>query len=508
MRVTDLIHSYNDLLPEPSHRHAEIVRLQAPDYTPVVLAFNLGDALDGQNKNVVLQPFDTVRVFGRYDFEDPPVISVTGEVRDPGDHITNGITHLRDAVYLAGGPTADAELNDAQVFRRTSDGKMRVISVDLTKALSGDQANDVLLEPKDRVFIHKNLSKADPPAVTIQGEVGRPGKYPLGDGMTASELMRLAGGLKRSADSQTSDLTHYLQQNGEKHVGDQQQVDIAKAMTGLADADPTLRDGDVLTIPQIAGWNDMGASISIKGEVMRPGAYGIREGEKLSSVLERGGGFRNDAYPYGAILERVQVRELEEKTHADLIRRVQGEGNALKLVPDTDPDQKMAKEASIAQWQTTLDKLQNTPPAGRLVLHISPDVKRWANTPADLQVRAGDVLIIPKQPNFVMVNGAVYNPTAITFKPGKNAEWYLRQAGGPTVMANKKSIFVVRANGAVAGGSGGIWGGGACSSELRPGDMVMVPEKPLTGNSRWKSTLEASQLVYSIGIAIQVAKSF
>jgi protein involved in polysaccharide export with SLBB domain len=241
---------------------------------------------------------------------------------------------------------------------------------------------------------------------------------------------------------------------------------------------------------------------------MRPGTYGIHEGEKLSSVLARAGGFRADAYPYGAILERTQVRELEEKTRAELIRRVESEGNSLKLVPETDPDQKLAKEASLSQWQNAVEKLQNTPPVGRLVIHITNDVRRWANTSADLEVRAGDVLIVPKQPNFVMVNGAVYNSTAITFRSGKSAEWYLSQAGGSTVMANKKAIFVVRANGAVVGGSGGMWGGGALSAELRPGDMVMVPEKAVGGTSKWKTTLEASQLVYSVGIAIQVAKSF
>ena len=238
------------------------------------------------------------------------------------------------------------------------------------------------------------------------------------------------------------------------------------------------------------------------------GTYGIQEGEKLSSVLARAGGFRSGAYPYGAILERAQVRELEEKTRAELIRRVQAEGTSLKLVPDLDPDQKIAKEASLAQWQTALERLQNTPPAGRLVVHISNDVGHWANTPADLQIRAGDVLIIPKQPNFVMVEGAVYNPTAITFKPGQSAEWYLKQAGGPTQMANKKAIFVIRANGSVVGGSGGMWGGGATSAELRPGDMVVMPEKAIGGTSKWKTILEVAQLTSAIGIGVQVARGF
>src|SRR5207302_2286429 len=86
MKVTDLVKSFSDVLPEPYKPHAEIIRLKAPDYTPEVLAFNLEDALSGKDQGLVLKPFDTVRVFGRFDFEDPPVITVTGEVRDPGDH--------------------------------------------------------------------------------------------------------------------------------------------------------------------------------------------------------------------------------------------------------------------------------------------------------------------------------------------------------------------------------------------------------------------------------------
>jgi protein involved in polysaccharide export with SLBB domain len=82
-------------------------------------AVDLDAALSGKT-DVVLRPHDTLRIFGRYDFEDPPVISVTGAVRDPGDHSTNGATYLRDAVYLAGNTTPDAQLDDAQIFHRSS----------------------------------------------------------------------------------------------------------------------------------------------------------------------------------------------------------------------------------------------------------------------------------------------------------------------------------------------------------------------------------------------------
>ncbi len=510
MKIADLIGSYKDILPEPYKPHAEIIRLKAPDYTPEVLAFNLDDALGGKDQNLVLKPFDTVRIFGRYDFEDSPVITVSGEVREPGDHVTNGATYLRDAIFLAGSTTPEARLDDVQVFRRTEDGKLKVLSANLTKALSGDSAENILLQPTDRVFVQRNLLKTDPAAVTIEGEVGRPGRYPLGDNMTAAELVRLSGGLKRSAFSEQADLTRYTVEHGEKIIGDHQLVPIAKALAGEPDSDVRLHDGDVLTIRQLAGWNDRGASISVQGEVIHPGTYGIQEGERLSSVLERAGGFRADAYPYGIIFERVQVRDLEEKNRSQLVRQVQEEGASLKSVSEVDP---MTRGAAMLQWKNTLEKLQNTPPVGRMVLHISGNMKRWANTSSDIQVRAGDAIYIPKKPNFVMVDGAVYNPTAVTYRPGRSAGWYLKQAGGPTAMANKRAIFIIRADGSVAGSASGLFAGaffsgGPLETPLQPGDMVVVPDRAFGGSLTWRNTLQASQLVSSIGIAIQVARSF
>jgi protein involved in polysaccharide export with SLBB domain len=521
MRVADLIGSYADLLPEPAERHAEIIRLAPPDYSPQVIAFNLASALTGtaqgqqisaQNaQNLTLKPFDTVRIFSRFDFEDPPMIAVTGEVRHPGEHVTNGETHLRDAVFLAGGPTPDTLLNDAQVFRRTAGGKLKVLSVNLERALAGNATDNIALEPKDRVFIHRNLSKVDPPTVKIEGEVARPGKYPLGEDMSAAQLVRLAGGLKRGAFTETADLTRYTVAGGAQVMGEHVAVPIARALAGEDDSDVRLDDGDVLTIRQLAGWNDVGSLITVKGEVMHPGDYGVQEGERLSSVIARAGGLRADAYPYGAILERRQVRELEEKNLADLIRQVQAQQDFFKLLPDTgDAEDKLAKSATVQQWHATLDDLESLPPTGRLVIHISKDIRKWANTPADLDIRAGDTLFIPKTPNYVVVNGQVYNPTAITYRPGRSAGWYLHQAGGPTNMASPKSVFVVRADGSVAGakGSGGWFTGDVLSAELRPGDMVFVPEKALGGPPVWKNTLQAAQLLSSVAVAVSVGHGF
>jgi protein involved in polysaccharide export with SLBB domain len=242
--------------------------------------------------------------------------------------------------------------------------------------------------------------------------------------------------------------------------------------------------------------------------VVRPGSYGIREGERLSSVLERAGGFRSDVYTYGAIMERATVREIQEKDRAELIGRVKIEGASLKMAPDSDPEQQLAKDAAMMQWQAALEKLETMPPTGRMVIHISSDMKRWAGTQWDPVLRNGDTITFPKKPNYVMVNGAVYNSTAITYRSSKPVGWYLAQAGGATPVANKKAIFLVRADGSVVAGSGGMFSGGVLAAEVRPGDMLVVPERAYTGNTKWKTALQTSQVVSAIGIAVSVARQF
>ena len=103
--------------------------------------------------------------------------------------------------------------------------------------------------------------------------------------MSAAQLVRLAGGLKRGAFTEAADLTRYTVENGAQVMGEHVAVSIARALAGEADTDFRLHDGDVLTIRQLAGWTDVGALISVKGEVMHPGDYGIREGERLSSII-------------------------------------------------------------------------------------------------------------------------------------------------------------------------------------------------------------------------------
>jgi polysaccharide biosynthesis/export protein len=505
MKVTDVITSYKDLLPEPAGQYAEIIRLNAPDFHPTVESFDLTNTLANPAQAPVLHAMDTVRVFSRFDFENAPTVSVWGDVRGPGTYRTAGQIHLSDAVHLAGGLAPDARVDDAQVFRYLPDGKMKIFSVSLNLALEGDPTANIWLQPRDRLLIHRNPDAVQPASVYVQGDVGKPGRYPLTTNMTVRDLIQVGGGLKPSADTGSADLTHYEWTQG-KLGGQHQTITISEALAGDSPSNLPLSNGDVLTIRQLPNWNDLGASINVKGEVQHPGTYGIRPGEKLSSVLTRAGGFGPLAYPYGAVLMRREVRELELQSRLDIIRRLKVEQVNLKALPETDADQKNAKMTAIAETETTMQQLQANPPIGRVVVHIQADVNKWRNTAVDVPVRDGDVLLVPKKSGYVLVNGQVFNPTAVGYTPGRSARWYLSQAGGTTQLADKKAVFVIRGDGSVLSAknnSNSWWSGDPLKAALRPGDTIVVPEKaPKIGGRNWQTFFQAGQLAASAAIAV------
>jgi protein involved in polysaccharide export with SLBB domain len=414
MRLSDVLHSYRDMLPEPAE-HGEIIRLVPPDLHAETIGFEVPDVLIG-NGNVNLQPFDTIRIFGRY--------------------------------------------------------------------------------------------QVDTPKVAIHGEVLQPGSYPMSKGMTAAQLVRMAGGFKRDALVESADLTSYDVVNGNRVAGALATVHIGAAVDGKdANADVPLKPGDILTIHQITGWNDIGESITINGQVRFPGSYGFQEGERLSSVLRRAGGIRDTAYPEGAVMIRDQVRELEEKSRDELIRQIETNSASARLSPAAGGGASGGTAQLIAAQQNqAISQLKSNSPSGRMVVHISADIDSWANTTADIELRRGDVLTIPKRPGFVLVSGQVYNPTALTFSPGKTAAWYLSRAGGTNATANRKDVFIIRANGSVIGRhSEGFFDPKVLSIKLNPGDVIVVPQKIFGTSLFWRNLLITAQLASGIGLTAGIA---
>jgi protein involved in polysaccharide export with SLBB domain len=414
MRLSEVIRSYQDLLPEPA-AHGEIVRLMPPDLHAEAIEFDVPDVMIG-NSNLDLQPFDTIRVFGRY--------------------------------------------------------------------------------------------QADAPTATIRGEVMQPGTYPLSKGMTAAQLVRMAGGFKRDALLESADLTSYEVNGGNQVSENIATVRIGAAVTGTdPGADVSLRAGDILAIHQITNWADIGESVTVLGQVKYPGSYGFRDGEHLSAVLRRAGGLLPTAYAIGAVLIREQVKTLEQSSRDELIRQIETNAAAARLSPNISASNSPgALQLIKAQQEEIIANLQSHPPTGRMVIHITADIDSWANTPADVELRKNDELTIPKEPGFVLVTGQVYNATALTFTPGKTAAWYLGHAGGTNSTANRKEIFIIRANGSVVGrNSGGAFGGDVLSTRLNAGDVVVVPQKLVGGSLFWRNVLATGQLAASVAVSAGVA---
>lgn len=414
MKLSDAIHSYQELLPEPSD-HGEIVRLMPPDFHPQAIDFSVTEVLTGRSP-IFLQPFDTIRIRGRYEIDAPKVV--------------------------------------------------------------------------------------------VRGEVLQPGSYALTQGMTAAQLVRIAGGFRRSALQDAADLASYDIKDGKQVVSQRRTVAIGRAVhENDANADVPLKPGDVLTVHQVSGWNDIGASVTLVGEVTYPGTYGLEEGERLSSVLQRAGGFRASSYPDGAVLVRKQVKELEEKSRAELIRQIETTSPGGRLGQSiSGGDDTAALQLLEQQQNQVLQRLRSQPAVGRLAIKLSPDIASWANTPADIELRSGDVLTVPKRPGFVLITGQAHNPSAIAFVPGKNAGWYLDQAGGTTDLANPKEIFVVRANGLVVGRRKGEWfKDEVLSTRLNPGDVIVVPQKIVGGSVFWRNMLATAQVVSSIAFTAVLA---
>jgi protein involved in polysaccharide export with SLBB domain len=413
---------------------------------------------------------------------------------------------LSDAIYLAGGVTSDALLEDAQVYRYLPNSDLKVMNVNLAGALSGNSKDNFLLEPRDRIVVHQNPAKADPPSVYVRGEVAKPGRYPLAADLHVGDAIRLAGGFKRSADTANADLIRYVVQNQTQLVGEHKEISLAVALAGDPNQDLSLRDGDVLTIREIPGWNDIGAAVTLRGEVKHPGTYGIRPGERLSSVLERAGGFVPTSYPAGAVLESDTVKEIQESSREKLIEQIRQDASNVKLdINATAQERADLQQAALQQHQQEIQALEQTPVTGRMVIRLKSDLARFRNTPDDVEFRNGDSLIVPKRPDFVLVTGQVYNSNAITYLPGRNAGWYLTQAGGPTGLANKKAIFIIRANGAVITERGeGWWSGNVLSAGIEPGDTIVVPEKPVGGSATWKSLLTLAQIAQAGAVSALV----
>jgi polysaccharide biosynthesis/export protein len=379
--------------------------------------------------------------------------------------------------------------------------KVEVISADLERALRArGSAADPELQPRDKIFVF-DLSASrervvapvirdlelqgtpDQPAqiVNIGGKVNAPGRYPLEPGMHVSDLIRAGGSLEDSAYGGEAELTRYEIVNGNARQTELIPINLAAVRRGDAGANVQLKPYDVLLIKVTPQWEEPG-NIILAGEVRFPGKYPIHRGETLSSVLRRAGGFTDLAFVDGAVYIREELKQRERDQIEILANRLQGDLTSLSLsVVSSSTISGNANGAAggaqaLAIGQQLMTQLRQLKPIGRLVIDLNRVMKGRPGQSEDVLVRDGDKLLIPKQTQEILILGEVQSPTSHVFQAGLTRDDYLAKSGGITQKADRKRIYVVRANGDVVSGERtGGWFRRSHSTEIRPGDTIIVP---------------------------------
>jgi protein involved in polysaccharide export with SLBB domain len=300
--------------------------------------------------------------------------------------------------------------------------------------------------------------------VAIQGDVQLPGLYPAAKGTPLAEVVSEAGGLGHNVDLKRVEITHTAVNNIE---GSSQTIRQLVQLRPSDLARVALSPGDIVRFNAVYSDLDYGP-VKVSGEFVRPGLYDIRRGERLSELIQRAGGLTPEAYPYGAVFERVSVRRAEQMAYDRAARGLEsGLAQVLARASDQTNQQSM-----ISTTEALITEIKSTPAAGRVVVQADPTVLQ-VSPQVDTVLQPGDSIYMPKRPNYVTVSGEVLNPTSLQFQAGATPSDYIREAGGYTQTAEEDSVFVILPNGEAEPVRNSFWNFSAAL--VPPGSTIVVP---------------------------------
>ncbi len=267
-------------------------------------------------------------------------------------------------------------------------------------------------------------------ATAVEGAVRRSGIFPLLPGTPLSEVLYVTKGFTLDADTSRLELSELF--NESRSSLSLQQLDGR-----------TMSPGDVLRVPARRSELEVGL-VQIRGEVMYPGRYNIRRGEKLSDLMRRAGGLTEQSYVYGSIFTRERVRIAEQAAFDRAARELERSvPQALMSASGTESD---SMRSALPALQALATSLRETPAVGRVMVEADP-MALLARPEFDFVLEPGDTLFIPKRPAHVTLTGEVLNPANILFQAELTAKDYVRLAGGTTPDADLDSAFLILPNG-------------------------------------------------------------
>ena len=452
-------------------------------------------------------------------------VSVQGHVYRPGVSQFRAGLRLTDLLPSVDDFKPNADLHYVLIRRELPpDRRVTVVSADMTQAWQQPRsAANVVLNPRDQVIVFDLESERDEAIepllndlqrqstqeqpsqiVEIDGSVRKPGSYPLETAMTVSDLVRAGGGLDEAAFAAGAELTRYEVVNGESRRTALVEIDLAGGPDRRSRR-LTFPCGpiDLLTIRQVPQWSQQ-ETITIEGEVRFPGRFAILRGDTLAAVIQRAGGLTDLAFEEGVVFTRKSLQEREAKQIEALTDRLERDLAALALQNAQAPGQTGAQSLSVGQG--LLAELRNTKPVGRLAIDLPQVLTAEPGSSADILLKNGDRLVVPRRSQEVTVLGEVQTVTSLLYQPDLTRNDYVNLSGGLTQKADKSRIYVVRANGQVVASSNSSWFR-SDKNQIRPGDTIVVPvdTERLPPLPLWTSV---TSIIYNLAVAVAAVNSF
>lgn len=431
-----------------------------------------------------------LRRMGRYDLANK-VLSIWNSLRKSFRINISENMRIKDALMEVGGLTKNAFLDQGEVVRRINDGKeYQTIFFNVRKAISGDPQENILVQDRDKIIIHAIWEHVGSKSVFIDGEVTKRGSYQYTEQMRVRDLVFKAGNVLDSAYVGDAELSSQIVDNGKMVRIEHRKVNLQEALKGNPLHNIPLKPFDHLFVKRIANW---GAEtyVNVSGELFFPGRYIIRKGEKLSSLIERAGGYTDKAYLRGAVFKRESVRELQQKGMEDMVKRLENdlliEGGAT-ISSSLSREEVEAKKVELAQKQKFVAGLYQLKATGRMSINLF-NLRLLKGSEYDIELEDKDSLYIPQKSSAVNVSGAVMSQGSYLYSGKLDVDDYISMAGGYTRYADSDNSYILKVDGSARRVSSGFLNWNTNKSrweltafgekimEIEPGDMIVVPEK-------------------------------
>ncbi|MGB9701953.1 MAG: SLBB domain-containing protein [Candidatus Kapaibacteriota bacterium] len=365
--------------------------------------------------------------------------------RIPGSQfvaITNYNEQVRDKEKLFGSsklsPVASYSSRNVLVFR--NDGTSANVDIEKSKVLNDPQFNPYIREG-DEIIVPFEFDNYQ--TISIAGEVNRPITLPYHNGDKISLLLKFGYGFTQNADLENIYL--YTQENTQK-------IEVSKDGK-LIGEDFELQPGNIIIVGTKAQKSENAiATVSIYGEVKRPGIYPIKNNQtSIKDIIAQCGGFTSDAHlPLSVIYRFDKIPQYKMDIKRDFNESFQYSNLTLDDTTRFLIDMQYPKNYVSCDF----DKLFNK------------NDERF-----NVKLLNGDIIYIPKQPHQVYVFGQVKNPGYVEFEPNKTLEYYVEKAGGYADGAEPKRARIIR-------GRNLIWDKPDENTFVNAGDQVYIPRSP------------------------------